>query len=956
MKKRLKSKVVIGLIFGLVLAVGLAMPLDGVRQILSVQASSSMNMSATNSAPVSGTKTTQASANFTSTSGTVSTLSSDNLSMFTFLPTTGTETDVRLTDKTVTRAIVPSKIDINGTEYTVTSVAANGFSNAPNLEVVRLPRSVKTIGLAAFMNCTSLRSVTLPQVQTINSNAFMNCSSLNEIIIPKTATTLGGTILRGTHAQVYSKAESGRPGWNATWNNNNLNPAPVEYNSPFVPEIEYREVEIAPAFTPFGVAPLSSTTGFIVDKDQPFVYGDDVDLYIPDVHPITNEPIVGIADKAFEENFMNSLTVGFSQDEITIGQEAFSMTFAKSIVINRSIIWESIVLNDATNEYDFTGVPSNSNFFMSFELEKVVLPTTLTIIPNLAFAYSSMLTGIDFVVPTQLSEQQTKDLANFTSTEIELPQPPVGLLTTIGANAFEATTSIQKLIIPTNITTVGSQAFSGWTTSQFLDIKFQQNSLPSGWGVNNVWYSGSAASIIWAPLPQYTVNYEPNQPVATSTVVGLPYSSTYTIGASGQLTPSKFSLTGWKQTGWNTAANGTGTPFSLNFFGDVSTTDGAKVTLYARWEGNKYTVTYNANLPSGASLISGGMENQILTYDSSDSLIANAFILSGSVTFLGWSRQANGPVHFTNGQEKPNIASQDGAAVTLYAIWSTTLIEIRTADDFNSIRNVPNGNYRLMANINLSGFSSWTPIPNFTGILDGDYRSIQSMNITYEIPTGGLNADVNLGLFATFNGTVKNLIFMNATVNVTNEVQTGTGVIRAGLFAGTIGSNASVTNVDYRSINAWITVNRELSEVGLFAGQMLGGNVTGVYNHSVTTFRINGQGDIGGFIGVMRGGTLRNCTSNYDMGPLVINYTRNANNRGVGLLVGRIVSATSITGNTVNNGRITRMNASGGTLFGNVAGIGSGNYGTNSFSGNLTRLTNTGTYVAFHTNTYGITY
>lgn len=67
-------------------------------------------------------------------------------SVFTFTPISDTECDVRLTDKTATKAIIPEKIKLDGKEYEVTGIAGNGFTSASKLELVRLPKSVKTIG------------------------------------------------------------------------------------------------------------------------------------------------------------------------------------------------------------------------------------------------------------------------------------------------------------------------------------------------------------------------------------------------------------------------------------------------------------------------------------------------------------------------------------------------------------------------------------------------------------------------------------------------------------------------------------------------------------------------------------------------------------------------------------------------------------------------------------------
>ncbi|MDE6044053.1 MAG: leucine-rich repeat domain-containing protein, partial [Helicobacter sp.] len=146
----------------------------------------------------------------------------DFISVFSFTPINETECDVRLSDKTATYAIIPDKVELNGKEYTVTVVAANGFSAASKLELVRIPDSVKTIGSNAFVNCKALTSITLPAVETIGSNAFA-MTKLDYLIIPTTVTSVASTILRSTDTQVYVRASLNEgattlEGWSSNWN------------------------------------------------------------------------------------------------------------------------------------------------------------------------------------------------------------------------------------------------------------------------------------------------------------------------------------------------------------------------------------------------------------------------------------------------------------------------------------------------------------------------------------------------------------------------------------------------------------------------------------------------------------------------------------------------------------------------------------------------------------------
>lgn len=84
--------------------------------------------------------------------------------------------------------IVPNKID----GYTVTGVGDRAFLGCTSLTSITIPDSVTSIGSSAFAGCTSLESVTIPDsVTSIDGYAFSGCTSLTSIIIPDSVTSIG---------------------------------------------------------------------------------------------------------------------------------------------------------------------------------------------------------------------------------------------------------------------------------------------------------------------------------------------------------------------------------------------------------------------------------------------------------------------------------------------------------------------------------------------------------------------------------------------------------------------------------------------------------------------------------------------------------------------------------------------------------------------------------------------
>ena len=77
---------------------------------------------------------------------------------------------------------------------------------------------------------------------------------------------------------------------------------------------------------------------------------------------------------------------------------------------------------------------------------------------------------------------------------------------------------------------------------------------------------------------------------------------------SGALTANAFTRENYKFTGWNTAANGSGTPYAAG-----ATYDGPSITLYAQWEYVTYMQTYTK-----ANCAIDAVSNEIAVTDQRD--------------------------------------------------------------------------------------------------------------------------------------------------------------------------------------------------------------------------------------------------------------------------------------------------------------------------------------------------
>ena len=154
-----------------------------------------------------------------------------------------------------------------------------------------------------------------------------------------------------------------------------------------------------------------------------------------------------------------------------------------------------------------------------------------------------------------------------------------------------------------------------------------------GGTVNDTWTvkACNRTIVVHTEPNTYTVKYDGNGNTGGSTG-----SSNHTYGTAKALTANGYTKTGYSFNGWNTKADGRGTAYADKAsVKNLSSTNGATVTLYAQWTASKYTVTYNANGGSGT------METDKATYGAGYVTKANAFSRTG-YTFVGWNEKADG--------------------------------------------------------------------------------------------------------------------------------------------------------------------------------------------------------------------------------------------------------------------------------------------------------------------------
>ena len=198
----------------------------------------------------------------------------------------------------------------------------------------------------------------------------------------------------------------------------------------------------------------------------------------------------------------------------------------------------------------------------------------------------------------------------------------------LGTGSMPTQTATNSTVLNENTFTRSGYTFRNWNT--------QSNGLGTSY-LSSYTYSFAASRTLYAIWSQnFSITYNAN----TADTGSVPNSQTYYAGGptvTVQSNPGSLSKVGFILTGWNTAANGTGTSYAL---GQVNSTFSADTILYAQWSAATYTVLYSGNqntsgsVPSNQSYIYGGTA---LTLSNNPSPLARTNYLFG-----GWNTAPDG--------------------------------------------------------------------------------------------------------------------------------------------------------------------------------------------------------------------------------------------------------------------------------------------------------------------------
>ena len=159
----------------------------------------------------------------------------------------------------------------------------------------------------------------------------------------------------------------------------------------------------------------------------------------------------------------------------------------------------------------------------------------------------------------------------------------------------------------------------------------------------------------WTPN-QYSVALDGNTGIGGIGMFNAQYDESF------DLPENYFIKTGYTFIGWAASPEGEVLYGNKENVSNLTSDFNGSVTLYAAWQANTFTVTFDANTAEGE------MADMDVVYDSGAVLPQCGFTRTG-YTFIGWSLTADGAEILTDAQFD-NLKTEEGDTVTVYAVWS----------------------------------------------------------------------------------------------------------------------------------------------------------------------------------------------------------------------------------------------------------------------------------------------
>lgn len=325
-----------------------------------------------------------------------------------------------------------------------------------------------------------------------------------------------------------------------------------------------------------------------------------------------------------------------------------------------------------------------------------------------------------------------------------------GSIPTDDSSPYEVNSSVTVKTNSGNLAKTG-YTFSGWNTasggsgtdraaSSNFTIGTSSVVLYAKWIINshNVSYDGNGSTGGSAPATSTSYNYG-----ATVTVLG---------------NTGSYVKTGYSFTGWNTAANGSGSSYSAT---NTFSLPDSNVTLYAQWSLNSYAISYLAGGGGG----SGPGTPVSVNHGATFTVPSNTFT-RGGYTFSHWTD--SGGTSYSPGATYPAVSGNVSLTANWTALTYTINFDKNSADASGTMTSLTGSG---QATVTLTNNSFSRPGYAFNG-----WKTASSSGTDYA--NGGsvsITSDTTLTMYAQWSALTYSITFNSNAAGTTGTMSTLTG-------------------------------------------------------------------------------------------------------------------------------------------------------------------------------------
>ena len=323
---------------------------------------------------------------------------------------------------------------------TVTEVGQWAFAECSALESITIPKNIKILSYSMFENCTSLKNVTLYEgIELFDYYSFYGCKSLEQISIPESVTIIGNYSFASCSALKTVNIPS-----NVTEISQGM----------FSGCVSLEEIQLSSEVTAIQSNAFDGCSGL---KE---VHSADSVTYIDDYafkgctslfNFTLPKNLKSISNLAFKDSSVNSFEV-HPESTLLSSEDGVLFSYDKTILI-------AYPVSRPDSEYTLpNGVTKiAAKAFQKVEnLEKVILPETVTEIGNNAFYNALKLSTVEIPGVEFIGEYAFAICHALNSIFLAKVE-------TISENAFYSCTSLSHITIGENVKTIESSAFVGCT-------------------------------------------------------------------------------------------------------------------------------------------------------------------------------------------------------------------------------------------------------------------------------------------------------------------------------------------------------------------------------------------------------------------------------------------------------------------------------------------------------------